>query len=452
MSVDGRPARTSPADAPDADPYLPGRPDPGLTVASYDLDLDYRVATNRLDAVAVVEATATRALDEVRLELAGLRVTDVRLDGRRPAAWRLRSGRLVVRPARTLPAGTRFSLRVAYQGQPRPLVGRWGDVGWEELTDGALVAGQPDGAPSWFPCHDSPGDKAAFRVAVSAEAPYTVVATGVLTERRARAGRVRWVYEQPAPTAPYLAAVQVGRYAEVLLADGPVTQRLHAPAHLLARAQADLARQPAMMALFCDLFGPYPFAEYAVVVTADDLEVPLEAQAMSTFGANHVDGRGTWERLVAHELAHQWFGNSLTVGTWRDIWLHEGFACYAEWLWSAASGGRGADQLARAAHTRLGSLPQDLDVADPGAVLMFDDRLYKRGALVLHALRLDLGEDAFARLLRTWVATYRHGTVSTAAFVACASSVAGRPVDDLVARWLAPALPPWPVRPARPAR
>lgn len=428
----------------DADPYLPGRPDPGLAVSSYDLDLDYRVATNRLDAVAAVTATATRELTQVRLELAHLRVTDVRVDDRRPARWRQHAGHLVVHLAAPLPAGATFRVRVAYQGQPRPLVGRWGEVGWEELTDGVLVAGQPDGAPSWFPCHDSPGDKAAFRIAVSAEASYAVVATGTLTERRARAGRVRHVFEQPAPTAPYLATVQVGRYQEVVLTDGPVPQRLHVPAQLRARALADLARQPAMMDLFVDRFGPYPFDAYDVVVADDVLEVPLEAQGMSTFGRNHVDGRRTWERLVAHELAHQWFGNSLTVGRWRDIWLHEGFACYAEWLWSQASGGPTAAEHARTTHARLAVLPQDLDVADPGADLMFDDRLYKRGALVLHALRADLGEDGFARLLLTWAAAHRHGTVDTAAFVACASRVAGRAVDDLVARWLAPRLPDLP--------
>ncbi|UZN02128.1 M1 family metallopeptidase [Cellulomonas sp. S1-8] len=442
MSID-RPARTRPM-TDDADPYLPGRPDPGFTVQSYDLDLDYRVATNRLDAVAVVTATTTRPLDEVRLELAGLRVGDVRVDGARPARWRQQPRHLAVRLATPLPAGAAFTVRITYQGQPRPIVGRWGEVGWEELTDGVIVAGQPDGAPSWFPCHDSPGDKAAFRVAVSAEAPYTVVGNGVRTQRTASAGRVRWVYEQPEPTAPYLATVQVGRYEEILLATDPVVQRLYVPRHLRARAHADLARQPQMMTLFTAMFGPYPFAEYAVVVTADALEVPLEAQSMSTFGANHVDGRGTWERLVAHELAHQWFGNSLTVGTWRDIWLHEGFACYAEWLWSAASGGPSADVLARASHARHARLPQDLDIADPGPDRMFDDLIYQRGALVLHALRLDVGEGAFARLLRTWAVTHRHGTVDTAGFVACASAVAGRPVGPLVDRWLAPRLPPWP--------
>ena len=105
-----------------------------------------------------------------------------------------------------------------------------------------------------------------------------------------------------------------------------------------ADARAALARQPDMMRTFTNCFGPYPFPEYTVVVTEDVLEIPLEAQTLSILGPNHL--RQDWEsqRMIAHELAHQWFGNSLTTATWKDIWLHEGFACYAEWLWSEEAG------------------------------------------------------------------------------------------------------------------
>jgi aminopeptidase N len=217
------------------------------------------------------------------------------------------------------------------------------------------------------------------------------------------------------------------------------------PPRLRAAALHDLARQPQMLALFEDRFGPYPFGGYTVVVTDDDLEIPLEAQGLSVFGANHMDGRRGSERLVAHELAHQWFGNSLTVARWRDIWLHEGFACYAEWLWSQEAGGWSADRHARSAWTRLSVLPQNLVIGDPGPHAMFDDRLYKRGALTLHALRLTVGDTAFFDILRAWTARYRHGSVSTALFVATASEVAGVFVGPLLDAWLydeaLPALP-----------
>jgi aminopeptidase N len=200
-----------------------------------------------------------------------------------------------------------------------------------------------------------------------------------------------------------------------------------------------------MMELFQELFGPYPFGEYAVVVTEEELDVPVEAQGLSLFGANHVDGARSSERLVAHELAHQWFGNSVTIADWRHIWLNEGFAKYAEWLWSERSGGRTAHQLAANAHRKLSSLPQDLRLADPGRKLMFDDRLYERGGLVLHAVRCALGDEVFFRMLRGWVALHRGGSVTTAAFTAHVARFGAEPLDDLFSAWLREtALPPLP--------
>ncbi|GAB2674524.1 M1 family metallopeptidase [Saccharopolyspora gloriosae] len=418
------------------DSYLPAHGNGGYRVEHYDLDLDYRVGPNRLSGDVTVSAVATQALSALSLDFADLRVRRVLVDGE-PAKFGHRAGKLRVRPRRAIADGARFEVRVRYAGNPRPVRGQWGDIGWDELTEGSLVASQPIGAPSWFPCNDHPSDKAAYRVSVTADAGFTVLVTGDLLSRRTSgAGSTRWVYERAEPTPTYLMGVHTGRYEEVELAAGPVPQRAAVPAHLLPVFRETFGRHGEIMRVLGELFGPYPFAEYVVVITDDDLEEPIEAQGLSVFGRNLLDGHRTHERLVVHELAHQWFGNSLTLGDWRDIWLNEGFATYAEWLWSEAVGEGTAAEHAREWHARMRAAEPGLRVADPGVARMFDEGVYKRGALVLHALRGELGDDAFFGLLRRWVAEHRHATVSTAEFTALAEQCAARPLEGLFETWL----------------
>ncbi|MET7681795.1 M1 family metallopeptidase [Streptomyces sp. NPDC005423] len=430
------------------DPYFPANGDARYRVHRYELALDYRPGPNRLSGTARINAIAGRApLAEFQLNLADFKIGRVRVDGRQPQ-YTHRGGRLRLRPAKPLRAGTAFTVEVHWSGNPSPVPSPWGGIGWEELTDGALVASQPVGAPSWYPCNDRPADKASYHLSVTTPSSYAVVAGGRLLTRTTRASTTTWVYEQAAPTSSYLVGLSIGKYETVLLGDpglGGVPQHGHIPAQLLPEFSRDFARQPAMMELFQELFGPYPFDEYAVVVTEEDLDVPVEAQGLSLFGANHVDGARSSERLVAHELAHQWFGNSVSIADWRHIWLNEGFAKYAEWLWSERSGGRTAHQLAAAAHRFLSSLPQDLRLADPGRKSMFDDRLYERGGLTVHAVRCALGDIAFFRMLRAWAGLNRNGSVTTTTFTAHAARFTTEPLDDLFDAWVhGAALPPMP--------
>ena len=425
---------------PVADSYLPRHGDIRYAVRNYDLSLDYRVATNHLTASATLTIEVLTDVADLALDLYGLHVSRVRVDGS-TVKFTHRANRLMVRT--TLLRGARARVEVSYAGKPRPMPGVHGDAGWEELTDGVLVGSQPHGAPSWFPCNDRPSDKATYRITVAAEAGYHVVAGGVLRDRGTKSGRTTWTYEQRDPTATYLATVQIGPYA-VWPVPAPVPVAIVAPAGLEVGAGSAFGRQGEMVAEFVRLFGPYPFPSYTAVVTGDELEIPLEAQSLSSFGRNHAEPGWANERLVAHELAHQWFGNSLTVADWRDIWLHEGFACYCEWLWSEASGGPSAADHAAAHHARLALLPQDLLLSDPGFPLMFDDRIYKRGALTLHQLRCELGDASFFAALRAWVAANAGGLVSTGAFLAHLEAYLGRPVPSLHP-WLAErALPPLP--------
>jgi aminopeptidase N len=421
---------------PTADPYLPGHGDPSWSATRYDLALTYELEGNRLRGEATISATAEEDLERVVLDLAHLDVEKVAVDGRPPAKYAARSNRLVLTLRSPIAAGSSFTVVVKYAGKPEPLVEKHhGDAGWEELTDGVIVAGQPHGAPTWFPCNDRPDDKAPYRISVTTHPDYTVVANGTLTADRRRGATRTWVFEQDEPMATYLATVQIGRYS-LLPLDAAVPLVVAVPEGVTEGFDTGFGRQPEMLEAFVEMFGPYPFASYAAVVTDDELEIPLESQSLSTFGRNFL--REDWDavRLVAHELAHQWFGNAVTLASWRDIWLHEGFACYAEWLWSERSGDRSADEHARHHHARLADLDQDLLLSDPGPELMFDDRVYKRGALTLHALRLTVGDDAFFDLLRGWVADHTGTSVTTADFVTYAEQRTGAALAALFMAWL----------------
>ena len=419
------------------DPYVPGHGDASYDVSHYDLELAYKPEGNRLDAETTLRCVAVDELTRLRLDLHRLRVARVSVDGKAPARYTHRNGALAVWLARPIPAGTEFEVRVKYTGQPAILKSKTlGDAGWEELSDGVIVAAQPHGAPTWFPCNDRPDDKATYDFTVSAPNGYHVAMSGELVGTTARGSSVEWRYRQQAPMATYLATCQIGRYA-VIEQDGPVPMRVVAPTDVAGDGfDATFARQPEMMRFFESVFGPYPFTTYTTVITDDDLEIPLESQSLSTFGRNFCADDWDTIRLVAHELAHQWFGNAVTLRRWQDIWLHEGFACYAEWLWSEQSGSESADERARHHHDKLAGKHEDLVLSDPGPELMFDDRVYKRGALTLHALRSEVGSEAFFGLLQSWVKTNLGGSVTTEDFVAHCQQETGRSLTGLFDAWL----------------
>jgi aminopeptidase N len=430
------------------DPYTPRSGDAGIRVRHYDLTLDYKITTNRLAGTAVLDVHLVAETKSFALDLVGLRATRVRVDGDARASFKQNDHKLKVTLSAPVAAGSDLRVTVEYAGAPQPRRTRWGTIGWEELEDGVLVASQPTGAATWFPCNDVPADKATYTLAFSTDPGYTVV-TSVPGIRQVIRGKAVWTFriETPAPT--YLVTLQIGRYAEETVKLDTVPARLFYPRALKARVRSDFRDLGRMVRVFAESFGPYPFRGYTIVVTEDDLEIPLEALGMGIFGANHIDGVGGLERLIAHELAHQWFGNSVGLRRWHDIWLNEGFACYAEWVWSEASGGPSAHAKALGHHARLAELPQDLVLADPGPSSMFDDRVYKRGALTLHALRLTIGDARFFDVLHAWSARHALATADTAEFVVLAEEHAGVRLGDLFESWLAKKpLPPLPTSPS----
>ncbi|WP_129670046.1 M1 family metallopeptidase [Phytoactinopolyspora endophytica] len=429
MSFTARPAH------PGSDPYVPGHGDASYDVLHYDLALGYKLVGNRLDGDATLTCRALTATDAIRVDLHALRLQKVFVNGR-PEKFTHRGGKLVVK--HPVGSGEQFQVRVKYAGNPRPVPSRvLGSAGWEELADGAIVAAQPHGAPSWFPCNDRPDNKATYSLAVTAPSDYYVAVAGELVTTKRSGSATTWSYQQDAPMPTYLATVQIGRYEVTEQTGAPVPVRTIAPAERHSdNFQASFGRQAEMLNFFTQIYGDYPFTSYTAVVTDDELEIPLESQGLSTFGRNFIDDGWDAIRLIAHEISHQWFGNAVTLRQWKDIWLHEGFACYSEWLWSHESGVKPVQERVNDHYEKLANLPRDLLLGDPGPELMFDDRVYKRGALTVHALRARVGDNTFFEILRTWVAANNGGNVTTEMFIAHVNEFAGEDLSDLFDAWL----------------
>lgn len=392
------------------DPYTGVDYNVGFSVDHYDLELVYRVEPNLLSGVAHLHISVTEDLDKLTLDLGGAMAVRRISASKHIKITRFRQsgGKIRITFDEVIEAGTEFVLTVRYGGNPRPIRTTWGEIGWEETESGALVASQPNGAPSWFPCDDTPSEKATYDIRVTADDPFTVISNGTLVSKKRRNSATEWHYKVKSPMATYLATMQIGEFTQFKLGRNTTAW---APGHLRARVLEEFKQQQEMLDFYESLFGEYPFPNYQVVITEDELEIPLEAQGLSIFGSNHIAGNHRFERLIAHELAHQWFGNSVGISEWKDIWLNEGFACYCEWLWVEHKGTDSAHSVARSHYLVLSRKAQNLHLADPGAHDMFDDRVYKRGAITIHALRRLLGDEAFFDAVRNYLHAGRNSTV-----------------------------------------
>jgi aminopeptidase N len=423
------------------DEYYPELGNGGYDVAAYTLDLDYDPASDVLDATATIEAEATQALSSFNLDLTGLEVTAVLVDGAEARSEHDGDHELVVTPAEPIASGAPFTVEVEYGGTPGPVTSQaLGPVGWRPTDDGAFVLSEPEGASTWFPGNDHPIDKAPFTIRVTVPDGLEVAANGVLQEQTpAGEGRTTWVYEASDPMATYLATVEIGQFVfEEAAGPGGVTIRNVFAERVAEDASFDFGRTAEMIGVFNGSFGPYPFDVYGSVVVDEFIGVALETQTLSLFGAEIVDGQRSLEVILAHELGHQWFGDSVSVARWQDIWLNEGFATYAQWIWGEHAGGSSVDESARQAHRSMESVPE-LAVpppGDPGPNSIFAPSVYERGAVTLHALRLTVGDEVFFETLRTYTSEFADGNATTDDFIEVAERVSGDELSALFDEWL----------------
>jgi aminopeptidase N len=423
------------------DPYYPEVGNTGYDVVHYDLDLRLEIeGRDNLDGLASIEIITNAMLDQLSFDLVTLRVNNVSIDGL-DVEHRQTDNKLRITPNSTLDANTSHVVEVAYGGAPDRLASqtRIGPIGWFDIGSSTSVAiGEPTGARAWFPVNDHPSDKATYSFSLDVPDPLVGVANGELIETDVVDGRRRTRWNMPFPMASYLATVSVGDYALIssdAAAETGVEVEDAVPQRLADIFDGDFDQTDEMIDVFSELFGPYPFDEYGVLIVDTEFGFALETQGRSLFSSASVDGDGSIERIVAHELAHQWFGNHVSPATWQDVWLNEGFASYAEELWMEFGRSASPDslelRLIERASGALAPAPRD-----PGPSGLFDRSVYRRGAITLYALRLQVGDAVFFDILQTWITRFGGGVASTDDFISLSEEVSGDELDDFFDAWL----------------
>ncbi|MFF9350835.1 M1 family metallopeptidase [Streptomyces sp. NPDC014734] len=419
------------------DPYFPKLGNGGYDVTHYDLVLDVDPQAHRLRGTATVTARATQDLSAFNLDLAGLTVQTATVDGRRAAVNRA-GHELTLRPAtedgEPLRKGDTFRTVIRYSGSPETLTDPdTSEEGWLWTADGAVGLGEPTGSMAWFPGNNHPSDKATYDITVTVPRGLTAVSNGELASRTTAAdgsGTYHWHVAEP--MASYLATVAVGRFA-TKASTTPDGIKVFTAADTTVAAQSApvLARVPEIVKWEAEHFGPYPFSATGAIVGRDgDAGYALETQNRPFFPGPPNAG------LLVHEMAHQWFGNSVTPKSWRDMWLNEGFATYAEWLWEEDKEGRPVEERFDDAFDEDANWafpPSD----PPTAADISRAPVYGRGAMVVHKIRQAVGDDRrFYALVRGWTKAHRHGNASTADFTAYVERTTGKDLTGLWDTWL----------------
>ena len=517
------------------DSYFPNFGNGGYDVQSYFIDLEVDMEINSISGSTLIVAQATQDLSQLNLDFIGLKISEILVNSQ-VVQFERELGELIIQSI-SLSEGQIFEIKISYSGTPGEDIDTSEldafELGWGYYGEGVYVAGEPSGSSTWYPVNEHPSDKALYKFEITVAEPFEVAANGLLQEVRQGDGVRTFVWEAKDPISSYLVTIAIANFdIEEEIGPNGVLIRNYFEESIPNFTRNDFDSQSEMITLFNELFGPYPFEVYGVVVHDLDLGFALETQTLSVFGRSFTN-----EEVVSHELAHQWFGDSVTLESWKDIWLNEGFATYASVLWSEFNAspivaeealksmyedmapGEPYFQISRneLGNAMVNLLPDDqsfpnnisksalqlmfsgivsedeisgqleeiikedlvsedfgdfidglsvtnfslpssrlaiffseLGLAelstefqsdypvpgDPSPDNLFSRSVYQRGALTLHALRLEIGDDSFFDTLRAYFAKYANSNASTADFIAIAEEISGTQLDDFFDAWL----------------
>jgi aminopeptidase N len=423
------------ATKPAGEPFFPHAGNEGYDALHYEVRLAYKPKGGRVKATTKIEALATAPLENFSLDFFGPEVGAVEVGGE-PAGFRRRPGKLVVSPQREIDKGERFTALVRYSGLPPKLTDPDGsEEGWFRTDDGVIAVGEPQGTAAWIPCDNVPVDKASFEFRVTVPDGLKAVANG----RRERSadpgsGRVRMNWVETAPMSTYLAVLNIGRGRIIKSRAGGLPTWTLIDPRLERGSLAPLATLPEVIRFEAGVFGAYPFDSAGSLVDyAPSLGYALETQSRPIYA--YVPDVTT----IVHESAHQWFGDSVGLERWPQIWLNEGFATWSQWYYAERHGGRTAHAIFKRLKRAPGS-DRGFWNPPPGrlgrAKDIFDPTVYVRGAMVAQALRQKIGTEPLLRLLRRWTSAHRHGNATIGQFTDLAEEVSGQDLEPFFQRWL----------------
>ena len=425
------------------DPYAPELGNTGYDVQRYTLRLALDPAVETIVSVAAIDAVATISnLAQISLDFVGFEIEQVSVADS-PVPFTRVDKKLIVPLPRPLAEGESFTVTVAYRGtpvkEPSPYVGFAQALGLHFVGNETIyVLSEPDGARYWFPSNDHPRDKATFRFELTVPEGLTAAANGRLLDSQSGASQSlpggagsTFTWEHNYPMATYLTVVAVGVYERIDdAASGGIPLRHYVFPELRPEFETATAVTGEALAWMSDLFGPYPFEAYGYV-TADVPGASLETQTMVLLSSNMV-GQST----VIHELAHMWFGNWVSLDSWSEMWRNEGFATYVTLMWQHRDDPEALELEIEAIRTAVAENEPQYPLGNPPPERLFGFNTYFKGALLVHALREEIGDEAFFAGLRAYFQRYGGADASDAEFQAVMEEAAGQSLDTFFAEWL----------------
>ncbi len=426
------------------DPYYPSLGNRGIDVQQYTLNVTSLLPANEIQGQAILDIVATVDLTQFQLDFGGFQIDRLLVKGV-DTSYERRDRELIVTLPSLISTGDTFTVEIAYQGVPGVREGNISESlfgpGWRKYNEGVYVASEPDGASLWYPANDHPQDKATFRINITVPEGYTAAANGELLNTVDNGDTLTYQWGTDYPMATYLASVHITDFiVQEDVSDGGVKIRNYFPSALAPQLEETFQDQGDMIDFFSEIIAPYPFEAYGAAVANTTFGFALETQTLSLFGKSIVQATATDANdVIAHELAHQWFGNSISVKNWRDIWLNEGFAMYFAALYLEHSSGKEAfDELMENYYTFI-SQPNSqnkLAIGNPGKDDLFNGLVYVRGAWTLHALRLELGDEGFFEVIQAYYDRFKYSNADIEDFIAVTNEVSGRDMTDFFQSWL----------------